>query len=276
MTMAGNSSVTARMKEQAALMKERGLIVKYSSGWESRGTSSSFDPYAVICHHTAATTNIDSVLINGRADLPGPLCNWALHGQSPGDGIWVAIASGKANHAGEGTIPNSGAYGIEATGPFGYPGTYGPAAFPYNYDEYAIGVACILEVEGWNTYDCYQHKETARPVGRKIDCWYDSAQFERDVQEGVSDVGLTEDDRIWIDKKIELLVEAILYLDPKNENTNRRSSQDFSSDLQSWWDSAMPNTRTLREMERATAAAKAAQAAAEATLAIVQAPGKKR
>jgi hypothetical protein len=57
-------------------------------------------------------------------------------------------------------------------------------------------------VEGWNTYDCYQHKETARPVGRKIDCWYDSAQFERAVQEA-EDVGLSSDDRTWIDQKLQ-------------------------------------------------------------------------
>jgi hypothetical protein len=69
--------------------------------------------WAVIAHHTAATNDSDSTLINGRSDLPGPLCNRAL----PENGDWVLIASGRANHAGEGTLSNFEAQGIEATGP---------------------------------------------------------------------------------------------------------------------------------------------------------------
>jgi hypothetical protein len=69
--------------------------------------------WAVIAHHTAATNDSDSTLINGRSDLPGPLCNWAL----PENGDWVLIASGRANHAGEGSLSNFEARGIEATGP---------------------------------------------------------------------------------------------------------------------------------------------------------------
>jgi hypothetical protein len=157
-------------------MRDSGLTVLASSGWESRGLSSSVNYWAVIAHHTAATTDIDNVLINGRSDLQGPLCNWALHN----NGDWVLIASGRANHAGEGTIPSSEAYGVEAKGPHGYPDTYGPKAF-HNYDSYEIGSACMLAVMGASINDLFGHKETARPLGRKIDPYFDMAPFRSGV-----------------------------------------------------------------------------------------------
>ena len=178
--MAGNSAATAMMKEAAALMRDAGLTVTASSGWESRGRSGDVSYWAVIAHHTAATNDNDSMLINGRSDLPGPLCNWALHES----GDWVLIASGRANHAGEGTVSNSESQGIEATGPQDYPDTYGPASFPGNYDSYEIGCACLLAAMGADLEDLFGHKETARPTGRKIDPYFDMPAFRRGVEAG--------------------------------------------------------------------------------------------
>ena len=190
----GSSAAAAEMKEIAALMRDSGLTVLASSGWESRGLSSSVNYWAVIAHHTAATTDIDNILINGRSDLAGPLCNWALHD----NGDWVLIASGRANHAGEGTIPSSEAYGVEATGPHGYPNTYGPAAF-HNYDEYEVGSACILAVMGASIGDLFGHKETARPVGRKIDPYFDMNTFRSEVAAGAPEEDdLKDDERAWL------------------------------------------------------------------------------
>ena len=185
----GSSSAAAEMKEIAALMRDSRLTVLASSGWESRGLSSSVNYWAVIAHHTAATTDIDNILINGRSDLAGPLCNWALHD----NGDWVLIASGRANHAGEGTIPSSEAYGVEATGPHGYPNTYGPAAF-HNYEEYEVGSACMLAVMGANIGDLFGHKETARPLGRKIDPYFDMDPFRKSVATAEEDDDMTSDD----------------------------------------------------------------------------------
>jgi hypothetical protein len=176
-------------------MRDAGLTVLASSGWESRGTSSSVNYWAVIAHHTAGTNDSDSTLINGRSDLPGPLCNWALHE----NGDWVLIASGKANHAGEGTLSNSESQGIEATGPQGYPDTYGPAAFPGNYESYEIGTACLLAAMGSDVPDLFGHKESARPPGRKIDPYFDMPKFRTGVAEGGGEeADLTADESKWL------------------------------------------------------------------------------
>lgn len=167
------------MKEAATLMRDAGLTVIASSGWENRGVSSTVNFWAELAHHTAATVDNDNILINGRSDLQGPLCNWALHD----NGDWVLIASGRANHAGEGTLPSSESQGVEATGPHGYPGTYGPSAF-HCYEEYVIGSACLLAAMESDTGDLFGHKETARPLGRKIDPYFDMPAFRGDVKEG--------------------------------------------------------------------------------------------
>lgn len=56
----------------------------------------------VIAHHTAGPSTGDmptlNILVNGRVDLPGPLCHYGL-GRS---GTVYVVASGKANHAGLG------------------------------------------------------------------------------------------------------------------------------------------------------------------------------
>ena len=171
------------MRDAASLMKSRGLVVKYASGWESRGRPYSFSPTAgVICHHTASPTDIDNVLINGRSDLPGPLCHYALHA----NGDVVLIAAGYANHAGEsvaGAPSNSDGLGVEATGPK-KEGAYGPSAFD-NYAEYQVMINCILEVYGWNTSKAFGHKESCQPPGRKIDPSFDMSEFRSTITAGL-------------------------------------------------------------------------------------------
>lgn len=161
--MAGNAAVAKRMRAAAALMRQRGLIVGAFAGWEDAGRSSTMQPRALIAHHTGAAFDVDRVLLEGRSDLPGPLCNWALHL----DGSWWAVASGRANHAGVGWLPSSESYGVECTGPVPA-GNTGVDAFPM-YDSYVLGVACICEVEGWDAGVVYAHKETAEPDCRKPD-----------------------------------------------------------------------------------------------------------
>jgi hypothetical protein len=191
------------MRKAADLMVNRGLIVEESSGWESRGRPYSFNPTkGVICHHTAADTNIDSVLINGRSDLPGPLCHYALHGP-PDNGSVVLIAAGYANHAGEsksGYPSNSSGWGIECTGPIP-DGASGVSAFPM-YNEYIIMVQCICEVEGWPTdvYHVPGHKESCYPTGRKGDPYFDMNSFRNSVEEadGIGVEDMTDDEHKWL------------------------------------------------------------------------------
>lgn len=161
--MAGNAQVAQRMLRAATLMRQHGLTVGAFSGWADAGRSSTMNPRAVLAHHTGAEIDVDRILRDGRPDLAGPLCNWALHK----DGSWWLVASGRANHAGEGVLPSSESYGIEATGPIPLTNA-GKDAFP-QYQSYVIGVACILHAEGWAPTTIFGHRETARPCGRKPD-----------------------------------------------------------------------------------------------------------
>lgn len=107
----------ARLLWLADIAREAGLSVEEVSGWRDRG-SSSFNPKGIVCHHTAGAKTGDMpslrVLIYGRSDLPGPLCNYGL-GRS---GKVYVVAAGRANHAGSGSwqglVGNSSVVGIEA------------------------------------------------------------------------------------------------------------------------------------------------------------------
>jgi len=84
--------------------------------WETRG-SSSFAPACTIGHHTAGPLSGDrpslNICVNGRSDLPGPLCNDFLSRSKV-----ILVAGGRANHAGtggfRGLVGNSAAFGNEA------------------------------------------------------------------------------------------------------------------------------------------------------------------
>lgn len=87
------------------ILRSHGLKVVEVPGWQNRiatASSSSFAPVGVLVHHTATgpKTSVAAVLrllIEGRPDLSGPLCQLGL-GR---DGTVYIIARGRANHAGE-------------------------------------------------------------------------------------------------------------------------------------------------------------------------------
>lgn len=97
-------------------LRAAGLNVIEVDGWRLRG-SDTFTPKGSVDHHTAgaASGNAPSlrICINGRSDLPGPLCN-VLVGR---DGTCYVVAAGRANHAGKGgwrgLTGNSTVYGVE-------------------------------------------------------------------------------------------------------------------------------------------------------------------
>jgi hypothetical protein len=98
-------------------LRGAGLVVEEQPGWQTRG-SALFAPRAVMWHHTASAMgrNLPSlnVVVNGRPDLPGPLCH-VLTGR---DNCNVVIAAGRANHAGAGSwngssVGNSAYWGVE-------------------------------------------------------------------------------------------------------------------------------------------------------------------
>lgn len=85
----------------ADTLRATGLKVVEVDGWQKRG-GDVFDPVGVVVHHTASAPGKDApslnICINGRSDLPGPLCHVLL----ARSGICHVIAAGRANHAGEG------------------------------------------------------------------------------------------------------------------------------------------------------------------------------
>ncbi len=97
-------------------LRAAGLRVVEVAGWQTRG-SADFNPRGSVDHHTASGPAGNSpslgVVISGRSDLPGPLCN-VLQAR---DNTLYVVAAGRANHAGaggwQGLSGNSTVYGIE-------------------------------------------------------------------------------------------------------------------------------------------------------------------
>ena len=147
-----------------------GLRVEEVIGWEKRGRSALDSIECIVVHHTASRRTAGPfpsrrVLIEGRDDLPGPLCNLALtRGASP---TWVVVAAGKANHAGavrQSWQSNARALGVEAENDgVGEPWT------PAVLDTLATGLALLAIAHDIPTSRILGHKEVCDPPGRKID-----------------------------------------------------------------------------------------------------------
>jgi hypothetical protein len=155
----------ARATWIAQKLREYGVNVVEIDGWTTRG-STTFSPKGVVVHHTvggAGEAPSLAICINGRLDLPGPLCNILL-GRS---GTAYVIAAGRANHAGtgswQGISGNSNMFGIEAENR-GYASDPWPQVQLDAY--YKICKALIDGIEVGADRVC-GHKEWA--PGRKVD-----------------------------------------------------------------------------------------------------------
>jgi hypothetical protein len=168
------------------VLRDAGLEVLEHGGWQNRGHGDMGKVQGVLCHHTCGPLHGDlpdiNVLVDGRPDLGGPLCNLGL-GRS---GKFYMIAAGKGWHAGRGnwqgvTDGNSHLIGIEAenTGE-----TKGPRAEPWpdvQMNAYRRGCAAILAHVGAGAIMVAGHKEYALPKGRKDDPSFDMVTFRREV-----------------------------------------------------------------------------------------------
>jgi N-acetylmuramoyl-L-alanine amidase len=163
-------------------LRDAGLTVVEVDGWQSRGHGDMGPVKFVICHHTAEPIDSNtmpsmSILINGRPDLKGPLCNLAL-GQ---DGIFYMVAAGKAWHAGAGlwrglSDGNGAAIGIEAEN-----NGRGEPWPEIQMAAYAMGCAAILKYIKAPPDMVCGHKEYALPKGRKPDPSFDMNLFRQRV-----------------------------------------------------------------------------------------------
>jgi hypothetical protein len=168
------------------VLRDAGLEVLEHSGWQNRGHGDMAAVQGILCHHTCGPLHGDlpdvNVLVEGRPDLGGPLCNLGL-GRS---GKFYMIAAGKGWHAGRGnwqgvTDGNAHLIGIEAenTGE-----TKGPRAERWpdvQMKAYQRGCAAILAHVKAKPIMAAGHKEFALPKGRKDDPSFDMAAFRIEV-----------------------------------------------------------------------------------------------
>src|SRR6266403_685 len=134
------------------VLTDAGLSVIEVPGWQNRGHGDEGQVLGVLCHHTCGPLHGDlpdlNVLIDGRPDLGGPLCNLGL-GRS---GHYYMIAAGKGWHAGRGnwmgiTDGNAHLIGIEAEN-IGTSDHSGNPIEPWpqvQMDAYKRGCAAILK-----------------------------------------------------------------------------------------------------------------------------------
>lgn len=93
----------AKCLDVNARLRAAGILVREAGGWQSRGNGQTSAYEGGLVHHTATGygialpgTGVGNLLINGRPDLRGPLCNYAGND----DGSITVIAAHPANHAG--------------------------------------------------------------------------------------------------------------------------------------------------------------------------------
>jgi hypothetical protein len=170
-------------------LREFDLEPVLSAGWETRGLEFDDDPIITLRHWTAGAITGKSpslrIVTFGRPDLKGPLAT-VLQERTGGSGLdrVHVIASGRANHAGEGswqgvTSGNRRGTGneIEWAGPH--------EAFPVNRIETSERIAAaLLSLSKYQDgkHAC-EHREYALPPGRKIDTNLNGDTFRLRVHE---------------------------------------------------------------------------------------------
>lgn len=166
----------------ADVLRAHGLPVREVGGWKTRGHGEMGDVLGVLAHHTAGPATglypSESIVVNGRSDLPGPLANLGL----ARDGTWIVIAAGQAWHAGTGSYSwcpantgNTHLIGVEAES-VGTRDDWTDA----QHGSYPRGVAALLSHLGLPASRLIGHKEWA-PT-RKIDpAFWDMNAFRTSV-----------------------------------------------------------------------------------------------
>lgn len=168
----------------ADVLRAAGVRVSEVPGWKIASHRPMLAVKGVICHHTAGPPRATgtpslSVVIHGRPDVSGPLCNIYL---AP-DGTAYTVAAGRANHAGVGqfvgiTDGGSNFLGIEAE-------NAGDGRDPWlavQMDAYVHICAALAKHYRFPAAMVIGHKEWAMPRGRKIDPSFDMGAFRTRVE----------------------------------------------------------------------------------------------
>jgi hypothetical protein len=170
-------------------LRAAGFKVVVVPGWRLRGRPAStgeFAPVGVLNHHTATSRKssvaaVLALLVRGRSDLPGPLCQLGL-GR---DGTVFVVASGRANHAGTAKASGSVAAGDGNKLYIGIEAFNDGVGEPWNdlqYDTYVKLNAFLNKKVTGNSYKTDRgHKETS--VTGKIDPRFDMDVFRNKVRD---------------------------------------------------------------------------------------------
>lgn len=186
-----------RLTDLADFLRSQGLVVVENPGWQARGVEFPGEPDTILCHHTATPARASGdlptlrLLIEGRSDLPGPLCQLALSRT----GVVHVLAGGKANHAGKGAwkgqASSAHTIGIEAE----HPG--GTAPWPVNqYTAYIALCAALCRYLEVGPDRVCAHREWALPAGRKVDVTFDMDHFRTEVSKRLSSPAPSDEDEM--------------------------------------------------------------------------------
>jgi hypothetical protein len=149
------------------VLRAEGVQVVVEGDWLNRMRPGSFDPIGVLWHHTAGATSSPtnphpslSVVINGRADLPGPLAQALVDYH----GVFHVISAGRCNHAGtaraSGPIPAGDGNTMLVGWEIDYNGV-SQTMSTAQYNASLKGTAAVLRRLGRNASYARGHRETS-------------------------------------------------------------------------------------------------------------------
>lgn len=155
----------------ADVLRGAGVEVVEEPGWLTRSAGSTFEPIGVLWHHTAAPSSASNphpalnICINGRSDLPGPLC----HALVDYYGVFHVISANRANHAGtaraSGPIPAGSGNTMLVGWEIDYAGDGGGGQVQQmtqaQYDASIAATAAVIERLGTTAQHVRGHRETS-------------------------------------------------------------------------------------------------------------------
>jgi hypothetical protein len=236
LTPPAETTSVLQCKEINARLRAGGVTVREASGWQSRGNGQTAAYGGGLVHHTATGFGIavpgsgpGGLLINGRPDLSGPLCNYAGNE----DGSITVIAAHPANHAGAsggramGPLPvtslfNKRVLGLEIV----YPGT--EPMRPAQYHAALVWAKAVADVcSGGDIERIRAHAETSITgkwdPGEKSGRTINMTTF-RNAAKNL-ETGLTPEERQWLkfvrDRIAGVLPQRYYVSDPKRPGTIR-------------------------------------------------------
>lgn len=153
------------------VLRAAGVDVVEEPGWLTRTAGGTFDPIGVLWHHTAAPSSAANpapalgVVINGRPDLPGPLC----HALVDYHGVFHLVSANHANHAGtaraSGPIPAGSGNTMLVGWEIDYAGDGGGGQVqqmtPAQYSASVAATAAVLTRLGRDASYARGHRETS-------------------------------------------------------------------------------------------------------------------